>query len=190
MLRCAYSHDMDFHALREALRRARNQTPHTRKGVQKLGLTLDEAAAASGINRSTIHAIENVKREPALKPELETIEALVLAYRSKLSVFFRRIEDDGLSEAETIDENTPPPAPPQVADDDALQFESEERITQAVVRRLARFALKGIESSSRERQADYRLSPEARPLAAESSLHARKSRPRHVPVPKKNRPKK
>jgi transcriptional regulator with XRE-family HTH domain len=81
-LPCAYTRAVDFRVLREILRRAR-----TRRG-----LTLDQAAAATGLNRATIHSIENVKREPTLKPELETIEQLVQAYGLTLSSFFTLIE--------------------------------------------------------------------------------------------------
>ena len=81
-LRCAYSPPVDFLALREELRKLREQSD----------FTLDELAVSSGLNRATIHAIENIKREPDLKPELETVERLVVAMGLTLSEFFARIE--------------------------------------------------------------------------------------------------
>jgi transcriptional regulator with XRE-family HTH domain len=73
---------VDFHGLREALRRHRAAR----------GFTLDAAADASGVNRHTIHRIENIKREPEMQPELDTIEKLVRAYGLTLSSFFAEIE--------------------------------------------------------------------------------------------------
>lgn len=93
VVKCAYGHTMDFEKLREALRVARESVPTERKGRTRLGLTLDEAAAASGLNRATIHAIENIRREPHLKPELETIERLTSAYGLTLAAFFAHIDD-------------------------------------------------------------------------------------------------
>jgi len=81
-LACAYTHTVQWHALRTALARARERT----------ALTLDQAAEQSGTNRATIHSIENVKREPTLKPELETIESLASTYGLTLSALFADIE--------------------------------------------------------------------------------------------------
>jgi transcriptional regulator with XRE-family HTH domain len=93
VLQCAYGHIMDFGKLREALRSARERVATERDGRARIGLTLDEAAAASGLNRATIHAIENIRREPQLKPELETIERLTSAYGLTLAAFFAQIDD-------------------------------------------------------------------------------------------------
>lgn len=82
---------MDYGVLREALRRARLSTEVERDGVRRK-MTLNDAADASGLNRSTIHAIENVRREPLLRPELDTIERLVAAYGLTLSSFFAQVE--------------------------------------------------------------------------------------------------
>lgn len=82
-LRCAYTHTVEWTKVREALRSARSRAQ----------LTLDEAASQSGLNRATIHSIENVKREPELKPELETIEALAITYGLTLSLSFAQLED-------------------------------------------------------------------------------------------------
>jgi DNA-binding XRE family transcriptional regulator len=79
-LRCAYNHAVDWLVLRERLRTARERAAVQRNGKLVVGLTLDEAAKQSGLNRATIHSIENVKREPDLKPGLETIEQLGRAY--------------------------------------------------------------------------------------------------------------
>lgn len=77
---------MEWHAIREALRWARDH-------ALPAPMTLDEAAAATGLDRSTIHSIENTKREPALKPKLDTILKLVQAYGFTLSSFFAQVED-------------------------------------------------------------------------------------------------
>lgn len=187
-LRCAYGHNMNFQALRETLRQARHQAPTDRKGVRRVGMTLKEAAAASGVNLSTIHAIENVTREPGLKPDLETVERLALAYGLKLWTVIRQAE----SAQPTPDLSSPNSIGPDFAGapDDEPQFESEERIQQAVFRTLARFAAAGIKEDAPARPTDYRLPPAARPIAAESSRHARSARPRDVPTPKKERQKK
>lgn len=92
-LECAYTHNVDWHKLREGLGAARNG----------LGWTLDEAATASGLNRATIHSIENVKREPDLKPDLDSIEQLVSAYKSSLPVFFAQISDVHISALQTVE---------------------------------------------------------------------------------------
>ncbi len=89
---CAHNAGVDFRLAREVLRRARAQAATEREGVPRFGMTLDEAAEKSGLNRATIHSIENIKREPTLKPDLDTIERLVLAYGLTLSSFFARIE--------------------------------------------------------------------------------------------------
>lgn len=81
-LGCAYSHGVDFHRLRAALAKERDRA----------GMTLDDLAEKSGLNRATIHSIENIKREPDLKPELETVERLASAMELTLSEFFERIE--------------------------------------------------------------------------------------------------
>lgn len=81
-LQRAYTHRVNWPLLREGLRRARNMK----------GLTLKAASAATALNIATIHSIENVKREPRLKPELETIERLVFAYGLSLTQFFAGLE--------------------------------------------------------------------------------------------------
>jgi transcriptional regulator with XRE-family HTH domain len=76
---CAYTHRVDLKPLREALRRARQGR-----------FTLDELAAKAGLDRATIHSIENVKREPNLQPELATVERLADALGLKLSLQITR----------------------------------------------------------------------------------------------------
>lgn len=78
----AYSREVDIAGMREELRKLREQGD----------LTLDQLAGASGLNRATIHAIENIKREPNLKPDLNTVERIVQAMGLTLSQFFARIE--------------------------------------------------------------------------------------------------
>lgn len=142
--------------------------PTERDGVKRLGMTLDDAAAATGMDRSTIHAIENIKSKPKLKPELETIEKLAWAYRITLSELFARIEDSA-------------PLRPELHDHDSLPpLDSEDRIAQKVVRLLTRFAVQNDQS---ERGEDDRLPAGARSEAAESGRDARTHRPRNVPDP-------
>lgn len=81
-LGCAYTPRVDWVRLRDGLRRSRDAA----------GLTLDEAARAAKINRATIHSIENVRREPSLKPDLDTVSRLLTAYDVRLSAFFAEIE--------------------------------------------------------------------------------------------------
>lgn len=78
----AYIHGVDWKALREALRLER----------ERAQMTLDELAKTAKLNRATIHSIENVKREPDLKPELESVEKIVGAMGMTLSEFFLQIE--------------------------------------------------------------------------------------------------
>lgn len=116
---------MDFKLLREALRQARHQAQVARKGVQRVGMTLKEAAAATGLNLSTIHSVENVKREPNLEPEFDTIERLVHAYGLTLSLFFARIE--GLPEVDIAGQDREPLAGPvSPADETVPSLTAEE----------------------------------------------------------------
>jgi transcriptional regulator with XRE-family HTH domain len=73
---------VDYMQMRKALRRERIAA----------GLTLDALAQRSGLNRATIHSIENVKREPTLRPELNTVDRLVNALGLTLASFFARLE--------------------------------------------------------------------------------------------------
>lgn len=89
---------VEWNAIREALRARRNA----------LGLTLDGLAATAKINRATIHSIENIKREPDLQPEIETIERLGGAMGLVLQI--RLIElGSGTAPAIRPDHAAPPP---------------------------------------------------------------------------------
>lgn len=111
-LAAPYTFSVDYRTAREVLRRARQR--------QQPAMSLDAAAKKTGLNRATIHSIENIKREPNLQPELETIERLVVAYGMTLSSFFLQIEGlqnpkvqthDALPSAEQADHATPSLAP-------------------------------------------------------------------------------
>lgn len=82
----------DYKRIREALRVAREHAPMERDGIRRPGMTLDEVAAATGLNRASIHKLENIKRKPNFKPKLETIEVLAHTYGLTLSSLFSQIE--------------------------------------------------------------------------------------------------
>lgn len=172
---------MDFIKLREALRQARHQAPVERKGVHRVGMTLKEAAATTGLNLGTIHSIENVRREPTLKPELETIERLAMAYGLTLSAFFARMAGE-LEAARNVDDL---PAVEHDDEADHTQYGSEDQIAARVIRLLTRLALKGSEA---ERAEDHRLHPKNRPNPPARRPPARKSRRRALPKPKDDQP--
>lgn len=126
-LECAYNHKVDdLIRLREALRRAREHAPIERDGVPDIGMTLDEAEERSGLNRATIHSIENVKREPTLKVRLQTIARLARAYG--LSLSFAPVEE--LSAPASVREDQDRPVPNVSADAHAavpsLTFSEED----------------------------------------------------------------
>lgn len=95
-----YSLGMDWLALREALR--------VRRTVS--GKTLDQLAADTKINRATIHAIENVKLNPKLKPRVETVEIIARALGLKMSDLFLLAEGDtlGVKDAIPLDNESSP----------------------------------------------------------------------------------
>lgn len=108
---------VDFTEIRELLRLAREET----------GLTLDEAAAKSGLNRATIHSIENVKREPVLRSKIPTYEKLAAAYGRTLSLSFAPIK--GLSRPVGLSKNVPSLVVVKgKTSDEALSTPSEETI--------------------------------------------------------------
>lgn len=80
---CAYTRIVDFRGLREALRMRRRE----------LGWTLDVLSDKSGVNRATIHSLENIRREPDLKPQLETFEQLAHAMDLELRITVLRPSD-------------------------------------------------------------------------------------------------
>jgi transcriptional regulator with XRE-family HTH domain len=65
-------------------------------------LTLDQLADLTGLDRATIHQMENVKTYPKLDARLETFYRIVAALDVPFAEFFRRVE-----EAAAL-----PPAPP------------------------------------------------------------------------------
>jgi len=83
---CTYAMDtpwvMDWNALREGLRLTRLQSGHSLRALRD----------ATGIDPSTMHRIENVKRYPDYRPDLETVDALLRAMHSSLAEFFARLE--------------------------------------------------------------------------------------------------
>lgn len=142
----------------------------------------EKHAGLSGINKTTI---QNAEIGPDV-PGIDTVAKLVEAMPGlSLEDFFRKIERRQDSSDTSVD------GVPLASGghDDALQFDSEERIEKRVIRRLSRALAESLESVQGERQADHRLSPEARPHAAERRRDHRKGRPRHVPRNKKKRPK-
>lgn len=172
-LPCAYTHTVNFVALRELLRMAR----------EARGYTLDQAAAAAGLNRATIHSIENIKREPGLKPELETIEQLVRAYGRTLSSFFRHLEapDGAMATGAGDDARTPLLS----EEETEAPFASETRIAAAVVRHLAELAFRRNPGSLGE---DLRHAARPRDLAAELDRPRGELRPRDARRAAKGRP--
>lgn len=73
---------MNYRRLRDTLRRERTTAR----------LSLDALAAKTGLNRATIHSLENVRREPNLKPDLETVDRIVRALDLTLPRFFELVE--------------------------------------------------------------------------------------------------
>lgn len=164
---------MDFvHELREALRVAREQVKPAADRT-KVGLTLTEAAALSGIDRATIHSIENVKREPELKVRVKTVEQLARAYGVALSTLVAKAE------------GSRPAAAPELADDESLPpLASEERIEAAAIRLLVERIdtlerrVDRLKTHSRVSRANDRHVAAARAQAAESSTTRGSGRPR------------
>jgi transcriptional regulator with XRE-family HTH domain len=65
-------------------------------------LTLDQLAERTGLDRATIHQMENVKTYPRLDAKLETFYRIVVALEMPFAEFFRRVEGAAAL----------PPAPP------------------------------------------------------------------------------
>jgi len=118
----AYTRAVNIKGLREELRLMR----------KRFEWTLDQAAAASGLNRATIHSIENIKREPKLKPELESLESLVNAYGMTLSSFLVKFENRHAAGKSAIGS-----LGPEVTDDSSVPSapsDSEDRIARLATR--------------------------------------------------------
>lgn len=94
-----YTGPVNWKGLREVLRARRTAT----------GESLDDLAARTKINRATIHSIENIKREPDLKPKIETLERLALALDLKMSDLFRQAEGGTSSATPPLHEGHPVP---------------------------------------------------------------------------------
>jgi transcriptional regulator with XRE-family HTH domain len=71
---------MDVRAVREALRILRTQS----------GLSLDDI---EGLDRSTVHRIENTKGDPGYKPELTSVALITKACGYTLARFFATLDD-------------------------------------------------------------------------------------------------
>lgn len=181
-LGCAYNRAVDFQVVREALRRARDRAPVERKGAQRFGMTLDEAAARSGLNRATIHSIENIKREPSLKPELETIERLTIAYGLTVSSFFAQIE--GLPAPLSLGENASiNPQSQGQAHEGVQALVPEDQVTATVIKTLARLLA---QANARADAAGDRQAPGPRP-DTNKRPNAHRTRTRRPPL-RKRRP--
>lgn len=64
--------------MRDLLRRARDEE----------GLTLDELAAQTGVDRMIIHRVENTRKYPDYEPELATVLKIIAGLRSPLTDIF------------------------------------------------------------------------------------------------------
>lgn len=154
-------------------------------------LKLQQAAVAlrGGITQGMLSRIEIAED---YEPTFDVFERAVKGLGLTLSAFFLQLEH-GLSIAELGGQTARSPDLSKVADDDALQFDSEERIasrTLSVLSKELAKALERIESLERDaraRQAHHRLPSNARPTAAERRRHTRKDGAGHVPSPKKKR---
>ena len=74
-----YSGPVDWNAVRHALRALRVQS---KKGVRDI----------PGLNKSTVHRIENTKRRTKHAPDLGSVESILLACGSSLGRFFTQME--------------------------------------------------------------------------------------------------
>ena len=158
--------DMDWKTVRSAFIRARGER------------TQEQIAGAGGLRQNAISKLEaNANKGPSVETFAKAVRGLGLS----LSEFFEHLERRPLE---------PIPIPEGAPDDSALQLDSEERIEARVLRRLSRAFAEGLERDAQARAKHHRLPAGARPVAAERHPGARKTRPRHVPRPKKSGPKK
>lgn len=119
---------MNYADVRGALRQARS----------KAGLTLDQVAEITGLNRATIHSVENLKREPDLQPLIDTMERLAVAYGGRLSVVYRDASDP-LPVSSTLDETTgAPKSQVVIGDPEAPPSDQEREIWRSFARLVAR----------------------------------------------------
>lgn len=84
-----YCECLEWTALREGFRKAR----------LKSGKSLRKLKQSADIDPSTIHRIENIKKYPDYRPDLDTLDALVRGVGLTLAQFFAQVE--GLTVQET-----------------------------------------------------------------------------------------
>jgi len=126
---------VDFKLVREQLRRAREQSH----------LTLDELAEKSGHDRATIHSIENIKREPDLKPKLTTLEGVAAAMGLTMVVYI----DDFAGPGRTTDKNAIAPTDPLLVGlnrEDLVTARSYHDATTPLRQRVSALLADGLES--------------------------------------------
>lgn len=93
---------IDWRRVREVLRQIRNER----------GVTLRALEASSGIDESTIHRIENTRKYPNHKPDLETVDAIVRGLNLSLAEFFAQVEPGQELSGATLTANTSPAEAP------------------------------------------------------------------------------
>lgn len=186
---------VNYRTVREALGRARTRAEYEVNGERQVGLTLDQAEALSGINRATIHSIENVKREPNLRPKIDTIDRLAETYG--LTLLFSLVPNEGLPVPVLASDNALSPLPQVNPTDDALSTLTAGNPFAQALYSLASDHEKAIREALRDRAARERGAhrgsaagnrgqpPAPRPPAR--SDHAR-TRPRRQPARKRKRP--
>jgi transcriptional regulator with XRE-family HTH domain len=115
---------MNWVAVREGLRRVRVER---RVSLRKLH-------DVTGVNASTIHRIESIKKYPAHTPDLETIDALVRGLGLTLSGFFLTIE--GPAVTNSAGDNHPHATHSRAGDVDSVQAQADRNVidTHAFVR--------------------------------------------------------
>lgn len=84
-----YCGGLEWTPVREAFRKARLAS----------GKSLRTLKSATGIDPSTIHRIENVKKYPDYRCDLDTLDALVRGVGLSLARFFAQVEGVDLSSA-------------------------------------------------------------------------------------------
>lgn len=83
---CLQSHAMiNYVRLRKTLRQMR----------EARDLTLDQLAERTGLNRATIHSLENFEHEPELKFRFETVDRIAHALGLTLSAVIAQLEHPG-----------------------------------------------------------------------------------------------
>jgi transcriptional regulator with XRE-family HTH domain len=90
---------MNYRRLRQMLRQER-LTAH---------LSLDKLAGRTGLNRATIHSVENIRREPNLKPDLDTIDKIVTACGGTLASFFTKVEQEPSAQRSRLEHSAAAP---------------------------------------------------------------------------------